>query len=147
MPEIQMRAASNNDWPFVNLLCSKDLKNYLNATWPYQPEKSQFFKLKRSKFLQGRTTVINYDGVDIGVVSIKRGIDEVFIEDISLWFDTDENEIAKIIINDIIENKVEKGCMVKCSLAHNNPLIDVYKGSGFNPDYETDHRVYLRYIK
>ena len=147
MPEIQMRAASNNDWPFINLLCTKDLKNYLNAMWPYQPKPSQFFNLKRSKFLQGRTTIINYDGIDIGMYSLKTGIDEVVIEEISLWFDTDEQEIAQLIVEDIIEHKLENGSVAKCSLEHGSSILTVYTNAGFTVDYETDHRIYLRIVK
>ncbi len=147
MPEIQMRAAANTDWPFINLLCTKELKNYLNATWPYQPKKSEFYKLKHSKFLQGRTTIINYDGIDIGMFCVKQGIDEVIIEDVNLWFDTDEQEIAQIIISDIVENKLDKGGVAKCSLPHDSLLMNVYKNVGFSSDFETDHRIYLRFIK
>ena len=147
MPEIQMREASNSDWPFINLLCTKELKHYLNAMWPYQPKPSQFFKLNQSKFKQGRTTIINYDGIDIGMYSLKHSVNEIEIEKISLWFDTDEQEIANLIIEDIVENKLHKGAVARCSLEHESPLLTVYESYGFKKDYETDHRVYLRLIK
>ena len=114
MPDIKMRAASNNDWSFVNLLCAKDLTSYLNSTWPYQPSESEFFKLKRGKFLQKRTTIINYDGIDIGMFSLKQGIEEIVIEEISLWYDTEKNEVACLILDDIIENQLDKGSVAKC---------------------------------
>ncbi len=147
MPEIQMRAASNHDWSFINLLCVKDLKKYLNSMWPYQPSPEQFFKLKRSKLLQGRTTIINYDGIDIGMYSLKQGVDQVLIEEISLWFDTDERDVSKAIIEDIIENKMDIASTVRCSLEHGDSLISIYEDVGFSTEYETDHRIYLRYLK
>ncbi|WP_133406799.1 hypothetical protein [Parashewanella tropica] len=146
MPDLMYREAKSQDWNFVNLLNVNELKQHLNDLWPYQDDKAQFERIKRSKFYQAHSKIISYKNVDIGYISMKNNDNELVIEEFVLWYEDEEDVIAESVIQQLVIEPLTKGSQVVSKARFNDPNILVYERLGFVRYLETDNRVYLRKI-
>ncbi|RLV58468.1 hypothetical protein D5018_17100 [Parashewanella curva] len=146
MPDLMYREAKTQDWNFINLLNVNELKEHLNALWPYQNDRDQLSRIKRSKFYQCHSKIITYQDVDIGYISMKNTDTELVIEEFVLWYDDDEDEIATSVIEQLIIEPLTSGAQVISKARLNHPQIEVYERLGFRRYLETENRVYLRKI-
>ncbi|MGB0894969.1 MAG: hypothetical protein ACPGUD_11235 [Parashewanella sp.] len=146
MPEIEFRQAANDDWEFISLLLKPELKSYLSSVWPHQKDSNQFFNLKKSHFNLGRTTIISFKGVDIGRIALKETQDTIYIEEIQLWYDTEQLEISQAVIEQMVLERLTLVGQAKCSLHFDNPLNDLMNKLGFSCYYQTEQRNYYRIV-
>src|SRR5271165_1717803 len=67
---ISTRPAVASDEEFVNALTREAMRPYVEATWPSDEEREEYYWLNR--FQQNETEIIQVDGEDAGRITITR---------------------------------------------------------------------------
>jgi len=144
----KLRWATDKDYNFLYCLLKSTMKQYYIETygsWNEEVEKKYFDE----SFIKLKYRIVVYDGHDVGCLSITNNTVDIFINEIQILPQYQNNGIGRMILNSIIEDSEGLKIPIKLDvLKSNKKAQEFYKRMGFIECGETEsHNNMIRYTK
>ncbi len=141
MDKVTLRASSEADDDFVNMLTRSVMKRYVEATWESTKDRERYYE--KNQFQQSKTKIIQCNGIDIGRITTTCLPDRIIIDGIHIVADFQGKGIGRQLINRIIDDANIKGIPVELILLKTNPVKKLYDDLGFHLYREDMNRYYM----
>jgi len=141
MDKVTLRASSDADNDFVNILTRSVMKRYVEATWESTKDRERYYL--KNRFRQPTTKIIQCNGKDIGRITTTCLPDRIIIDGIHIVADFQGKGIGRQLITRIIEDANKKGIPVELILLKTNPVKKLYDYLGFHTCKEDVNRYYM----
>lgn len=134
--ELALRPASESDLDFLWQLHVATMRDYVEAIWGWDEDwqREHFYKIVQPAAHQ----IIVVDGEDVGTISIGQHDDAIYINNIEILPDWQNQGIGTYIITTILEDARSDGFPVALQVLKNNPAIRFYERLGFEMSDETE---------
>ena len=144
----ELRRAKKKDYNFLYCLLKSTMKQYYIETygsWDEEVEKKYFGE----SFIKLRYQIIVYNGHDVGCLAITNNTVDIFINEIQILPQYQNNGIGRMILNSIIEDSERLKMPIKLDvLKSNKKALEFYKRIGFIKYGETEsHNNMIRNTK
>ena len=139
--EISARPAIASDEEFVNALTRETMRPYVEATWPSDEEREEYYWLNR--FQQNETEIIQVDGEDAGRITIARRPGCIVLEEIHIAARFQGRGIGQMLIGKVLAEADERRIPTELKVLKENPAQKLYIRLGFVTIREADERLYM----
>lgn len=139
----QLRPATATDYDFIYKVNEIDNKDYvikLYGKWNEEFQK-EFFK---NKFQPEGIHIINVDGIDAGFMEIIYKENEIYIEELQLLPEYQNQGIGTDLITKIIRDTNKKNVTAGLRVLKINHAKNLYERLGFKVIAETDKHYIMR---
>lgn len=130
------RPATSEDSEFVYQVKVDALKEYVEKTWGWNEEFQR--KFHKNNFNHEETEIILYQDNDAGFLIVKEGEIEIELKEINLLRKFQRKGIGSSIIKEIKVDAEKKNKGIRLQVLKVNPVIELYKKSGFRVFGETE---------
>jgi ribosomal protein S18 acetylase RimI-like enzyme len=142
MSSITLRESTVQDEIFVNRLTRVAMESYVRQTWEKEADVEAYFL--RNQFDLLTTKIIQYNGKDVGRISVTRDARQVSVDNIHILPAYQGKGIGKYIMQQILKEADAQNLPTVLYLLQTNPAKSLYESLGFQV-YETkDFRYYMR---
>lgn len=141
MTEIEYRDASPADEQFVDGLTRVTMQPHVYTTWDSEVERENYYQL--NKFQQKGTTIIIYDSVDIGRVTVTRTSGKFLLDEIHILPEYQGKGIGRKVIESLLEEATSQNLSVELFVLKRNPVKGLYDSLGFTVYKEDRERFYM----
>ena len=138
---ISTRPAVASDEEFVNALTRKTMRLYVEATWPSDEEREEYYWLNR--FQQNETEIIQVDGEDAGRITITRRPGCIVLEEIHIAPRFQGRGIGQMLIRKVLAEADERRIPTELKVLKKNPAQKLYMQLGFVTVRDADERLYM----
>lgn len=142
MTRIQYRDAGPADETFVNELTRVTMRDHVEATWDNEEERERYYEI--NAFRQKGTRIIQYDGFDVGRVTVTRTGGRIFLDEIHILPEYQGRGIGQQVIRNLLAEATSQDLAVELILLRSNPARSLYEGLGFKMYKEDGERYYMR---
>ncbi len=130
-----LRQATGADFDFLYHLHRATMKDYVAQTWGWdETVQAAMFK---ERFDPGRSYIVVVDGRDVGVLSMERRIDTLFLGNLQILPEEQGHGLGTAIINTILAQAYDAGISVSLQVLKVNPARHLYERLGFVVSGET----------
>jgi ribosomal protein S18 acetylase RimI-like enzyme len=145
MNTYNLRPVTNEDLDFIYSVMetcfSKYVKEMFGAWDP--PVQREIVKIK---FLDANSKIIQKNNVDIGLLIVVRGEDEIEISQFAILPQYRYIGLSARIVEDLKAEALNKGVPIKLRvLIRNLYAIKFWRAAGFNVTHKTDTHVYMKW--
>lgn len=144
-PEVSIRPAVESDFDFLFNLVRITMEEYVASTtgWDETKEKELFRRLFDLSTYQ--ISVIVLDGHDIGYLKVERTNDEIFLANVHVHPDHQNQGIGSRIIESVLDDARQQGVPISLKvLKVNQPATRLYHRLGFSIQEEADDYYLMR---
>jgi len=134
--DVVLRAATQADAGFLYDVLKATMQAYVAQTWGWD-ERDQQARF-RQEFEPGADRIMVLDGEDIGVISVERRTDEVFLDKIYILPRYQGRGIGSELINGVLAQAFGRDLPVTLRVLKVNPAKRLYERLGFVEVGETD---------
>jgi ribosomal protein S18 acetylase RimI-like enzyme len=148
MHEVTIRPAAQSDFDFLFHLVCLTMKDYVAATtgWDEATEKEIFTKY--FDFASYQISVIVLDGSDIGYLKVDRSEREIFLANVHVHPDYQNQGIGTRIIKSLLIEAEQRGVPVSLKvLKVNEAALRLYERFGFNIEEEAEDYYLMRTLR
>ena len=138
---ISTRPAVASDEEFVNALTRETMHPYVEATWPSDEEREEYYWLNR--FQQNETEIIQVDGEDARRITITRRPGCIVLEEIHIAPRFQGRGIGQMFIRKVLAEADERRIPTELKVLKKNPAQKLYMRLGFVTVRDADERLYL----
>jgi GNAT superfamily N-acetyltransferase len=138
---ISTRPAVASDEEFVNALTRETMRPYVEATWPSDAEREEYYRLNR--FQQSETEIIQVDGEDAGRITITRRPECIVLEEIHIAPQFQGRGIGQMLIRKLLAEADERRIPTELKVLKRNPAQKLYMRFGFVIVRDADERLYM----
>jgi len=139
---ISLRTATENDNDYVNSLTRRVMQAYVEATWPDTRSREYYYTL--NSFHQATTRMIQYNGHDIGRITVRYADNRISLDDIHITEGFQGRGIGSYLITLLIAQAATMQLPLELILLKTNPVLKLYQSTGFYTHKEDQHRYYMR---
>lgn len=130
-----LRQATKADFAFLYHLHRATMKDYVAQTWGWdETVQAAMFK---DRFDPERSYIVVVDGRDMGVLSMERRIDTLFLGNLQILPEEQGHGLGTAIINTILAQAYDEGISVSLQVLKVNPARHLYERLGFVVSGET----------
>jgi ribosomal protein S18 acetylase RimI-like enzyme len=126
---IELRPTTIEDMDFLFDLHKAAMGDYVDQTWGWDDDWQREHFL--NKFKPGMEQVILLEGETIGVISVERRQDEVFLGKISIHPRYQKSGIGTQLIQAVLDDAQDEGLPVGLRVLKVNPARGLYERLGF----------------
>ena len=127
--EIKLRNAVQEDFDFLYDLHKEALKDYIEVTWGWDEEWQQDYFQKKFDISERR--IIQYQGNDIGCVTVRDEGSYLFLGYIAILPKFQNMGIGTVLVQQVIENAAQRDISVRLHVLRSNPARRLYERLGF----------------
>jgi ribosomal protein S18 acetylase RimI-like enzyme len=139
----ELRGATDADREWLYELNRAAVREYVAATWGIWDE--QFQRQRFSElFSAERFQVIRQDGVDIGVLEVRREAHRLYLGEIALLPEHQSNGIGTEVISDLVAEADAALLPVELQVLKVNPARRLYERLGFEVVGQTETHFQMR---
>jgi len=145
MKEIETRSATSADRDFVwglNQLCYRDVIVRQFGKWDAEWQEANFDK----KWTLQRYSIILGDDDPIGVLSISRKDDSVFLNEILVHPNHQNQGVGTLVMKRILTQAESDGMPVRLQVLKENPALSLYQRLGFRVFNTTDTHFQMEWL-
>ena len=142
MCEITLRKSTENDRDFVDDLTRRAMREYVESTWNKTEDREHYYVL--NQFHQSTTKIIQYNGGNIGHITVTYSKDRIILEGIHIVESFQGKGIGGRLIEQIIYEGNERQLPLELILLKVNPAKRLYERLGFCVYKEDVNRYYMR---
>lgn len=139
---ISLRPAAAEDAVFVDQLTRSVMESYVRQTWQTEEQVEAYFY--KNRFDQPTTKIIQYDGKDIGRVSVLTGENQISIDNIHILPEHQNKGVGSSIIQKILDQAASLNLPVTLHVLKTNPAKNLYDALGFSVLEDETHRYYMK---
>jgi ribosomal protein S18 acetylase RimI-like enzyme len=141
--DITLRPASRDDYDFLWALLVDTLRPYVEATWGWDEgyQRTRF----RDHFDPARREIVLADGAAVGVISVERREDSIFLSTIGITSAYQGRGIGTRLIQDLLEEAGARGVPVELQVLKVNPARALYERLGFGVAGESETHWQMRW--
>ena len=132
---IEYRPAEESDIDFLYALHVATMKEYVAKTWGWDDAFQE--TVFRKNYVPAQIQIIQYDGKDIGMLSVEERTDNVFLRAIEIHPEYQGKGIGTAIINMILAAGIQKGKPIRLQVLKVNPAKRLYDRLEFSVIEET----------
>lgn len=136
--KIRFRQATQADIEFLDSIYTLGLQKHVERIYTWKPE------LFRQKFNPLLTQVIISDGIEVGMVTVKRQVDELYLGDIVILPEFQNQGIGSAVIKGVLRDANTEGVPVRLQVLKQNPAKGLYERLGFVIVTETQTHYIMR---
>lgn len=126
---VEFRLVTHDDYGFLYGLHREVMRGYVEQTWGWDEAWQQDYFARH--FRPETEQIIVLHGEDIGLVSVRRNQDELFIENIEILPEFQNQGVGTFIISRVIEEAHRQNCSVALQVLKVNPAQRLYGRLGF----------------
>ncbi len=130
-----LRQATEADYAFIYQLHRATMKDYVAQTWGWDEVVQEV--MFKDRFDPGRSCIIVVDGRDVGILSMERRIDTLFVANLQILPEEQGHGLGTAIIKAILAQAYDEGISVSLQVLKVNPARHLYEGLGFVVSGET----------
>lgn len=142
MNDLQLRPASNEDFDFLYNLHRTTMKEYIEATWGWDPEyhRERF----TNNFQPAKSQIVVVDGRDAGVLVVETRDDELFLSGIYILPEYQNRGLGTSLLRDLLAQAGRRGLPVTLQVIKINPARRLYERLGFVVVGETETHTLMK---
>ena len=140
-PRFQMRAATDDDFPFARSLYIESMEPLLSALGAWDAEKAD--NAFQSYYISDEIEIVCLDGKDVGWIQISVVQNELCLDQIHLIEEVRGKGIGTKLIGKVIAEADSQGRDVSLSLVKGNPSLALYKRLGFSLQSEDETKFHM----
>jgi ribosomal protein S18 acetylase RimI-like enzyme len=145
MHEITIRPAAQSDFDFLFHLVCITMKDYVAATTGWDEVKEKEIFTKYFDFSSYQISVIVLDGSDIGYLKIDRAESEIFLANVHVHPDYQNQGIGTRVIKSLLVEAGQQGVPVRLKvLKVNEAALRLYERFGFSIEEEAESYYLMR---
>lgn len=137
------RPASEDDYDFLYGLHVAALKDYVAQSWGWEDTVQE--RMFREGFDPSKVEILVVDGRDVGVLSLERRDDEIFISSIEILPEWQNRGLGTAVIQNVRREARNLGLPVGLRVLKVNPARRLYKRLGFSVVEETATHFWLKH--
>ena len=139
----ELRAASEGDRAWLYELLRASMREYVEATWG---EWGEAFQRERfaSHFAPERVRIIVVDGVDAGMLEVRREPERTWIAEIQVLPEHQGRGIGSAAIRDLLWEAAAASVPLELQVLKVNPARALYERLGFAVTGETETHFLMR---
>jgi len=130
-----LRRATQADYAFSYQLHRATMKDYVAQTWGWDEAVQEL--MFKDRFDPGRSSIIVVDGRDVGILSMERRIDTLFLANLQILPEEQGKGLGTAIIKAILARAYDEGISVSLQVLKFNPARHLYERLGFVVSGET----------
>ncbi|HEY9692908.1 MAG TPA: GNAT family N-acetyltransferase [Oculatellaceae cyanobacterium] len=123
--KILFRQATQADIEFLDSIYRLGLQKHVERIYTWKPE------LFRQKFNPLLTQVIISDGIEVGMVTVKKQVDELYLGDLVILPEFQNQGIGSAVIKGVLKDASTEGVPVRLQVLKQNPAKCLYERLGF----------------
>jgi ribosomal protein S18 acetylase RimI-like enzyme len=139
---IGFRDVTREDLEFLYQMHVATMRDYVDQTWGWNNSFQE--KVFQDRFDPLELQMITFDHIDIGVISLLKKKEEIFLRAIEILPQYQNRGISTWIINNIIQEAELYKLPVILYVLKVNPAQNLYKRHGFNVVSETTTHYFMR---
>ena len=141
--DITLRPATRDDYDFLWALLVDTLRPYVEATWGWDEayQRTRF----RDHFDPARGDVVLADGVAVGVISVERREDCIFLSTIGITPAYQGRGLGTRLIQDLLDEGRAREMPVELQVLKVNPARGLYERLGFEVVGESETHWQMRW--
>jgi GNAT superfamily N-acetyltransferase len=137
-----LRRASAADADFVYRVVDATMRRYIEQTWgSFSEELTR--KGVADIISSGNCSIIEFEGTDIGVLSVERLADRIKLNQLYILPSHQNRGIGTSILRELIHEARQAGKRLKLRLLAVNPVRRLYEREGFRVVSTTPERIYM----
>jgi GNAT superfamily N-acetyltransferase len=137
-----LRPASAADAEFIYRVMEATMRRYVEQTWgAFSEEFSR--KDVAGVIASGNCSIIELEGVDIGVLTVERHADRINLGQFYILPSYQNRGIGTSILRELIREARQAGKRLKLRLLKVNPVRRLYEREGFRVVSTTPERLYM----
>jgi GNAT superfamily N-acetyltransferase len=141
-PDLALRRAAAADTEFVYRVVEATMRTYVEQTWGSFSEHLTR-KGVGEMIVSGNCSIIEFEGADIGVLSVERLADHIKLDQLFILPSHQNRGIGTAILRTIAQEARQAGKPVRLRLLAVNPVRRLYEREGFRITSTTSERVYM----
>src|SRR5215469_5369378 len=130
-----LRRATQADYAFSYQLHRATMKDYVAQTWGWDEAVQEV--MFKDRFDPVRSCIIVVDGRDVGILSMERRIDTLFLANLQILPEEQGQGLGTAIIKAILAQAYDEGISVSLQVLKVNPARHLYERLGFVVSGET----------
>jgi ribosomal protein S18 acetylase RimI-like enzyme len=142
MDQVSLRASSWDDAAFLYHLLKASMQSYVAQTWGWDEQWQQAYFQKT--FDPARNQIIVMAGQDVGVISVEKGEQEVFLSRLYILPEYQGRGIGTQLIKRVLAEAFGDNLPVSLRVLRVNPAKELYERLGFVVVEETDVRYLMK---
>ena len=139
-----LRPSTDADFEFLCSLKKRTLRDYVVATWGEWDEEWQRRHFT-ADFARARPHVVSVDARAVGTLTVHRGPDDIFLENIGLLPEWQGRGLGSRIIEDVLAEAASADMPVRLKVLKVNPAHGLYRRLGFVVESESDTHLLMRW--
>jgi GNAT superfamily N-acetyltransferase len=139
---VGFREVTKEDLGFLYQMHVATMRDYVDQTWGWDDNFQE--KAFQDSFDPSELQMITFDHIDIGVVSLLRKKEEIFLRAVEILPQYQGRGIGTWIVNNIIQEADLHKIPVILYVLKVNPAQNLYKRLGFNVVSETETHYFMR---
>ncbi len=140
MARYQLRDARTSDFEFLQELHRLTLKPYVAKIWGWDDRQQE--QLLRERFDHSKLKIIQLDQKDIGILQVENRVEVIFLANILLRPENQDQGWGTEIVKNIIESA--RPLPVTLTVLKPNPAKKFYERLGFVTTDEDDARFFMK---
>ena len=144
MQNLTLRTAKENDNIFVDALTRMSMKTFVEAVWQKEEEREYYYTL--NAFDADRTNIVEFEGKDIGRITLKDSKEGRWIVAIHLLPAYQGKGIGKYLLKKVIDKAIKEQKDLYLTVLKVNPAKKLYEKLGFEVYDERDHRFFMKRV-
>ena len=141
--QVVCRPATQDDYDFLWWLHRATMRPYVEKTWGWDEDwQIRYFQ---EHFDPTTVAIIEFDGVPIGCISVKRGDGVIFLAAIKIAPDYQNQGIGTKLIQALLNEAASQGVPVELQVLKVNPAQRLYERLGFIIISETETHYIMRW--
>lgn len=101
-----------------------------------EAERRHFYQ----SFTLEETSILSAGGADIGWMTVRRNVDHIYLDEITILAPWQNNGIGTSLLRDLIQEANERGLPLRLSTARINPARRLYERLGFRIVRESPYK-------
>jgi ribosomal protein S18 acetylase RimI-like enzyme len=131
-----LRPATWDDYDFLWRLVRTTMREHVEHLWPWDDAwQQQYFRLK---FDPTQKRIVVLDGENIGVITIERREDELYLSELYILPDYQRLGIGTQLLRELLAEAAQQGLPVALRVLKGNPALRFYQRLGFRIVDETE---------
>ncbi len=126
---LTLRDATEADAAFVDRLTRETMTPYVQQTWQDLSEVAYYFL--KNKFTQVGTRIVQFNGRDVGRLTLIHSHDEIFVDNIHVHPDFQGRGIGAAVLRQVISEARRDGRAVRLQCLRVNPAEHLHRRLGF----------------
>jgi len=130
---ISLRPARLADLAWLDPFYESLMRPYVELTHEWD------MTIFRMSFNPKESSIIQFDGQDIGLFTVKEREDGLYLGDIQVKPEYQGRGIGLFLIKGVLTDEIRKGRDVRLRVLKGNPAIKLYRRVGFEVEQELDN--------